>query len=303
MIVLASSRLLARVDPAHGGEILELVDLVTGRQLLGHPPFASLPPLPGALDEESWTDRYRGGWQTVTPNAGNACRVDGELHGFHGRASNDPWTVLESSPDAARLHWSGHGLDVTRALRVHDRTLEVETDWVGTRDRAALISVEHVVVGTELLVPSATVRLPGGLGYELSERDGPVAPPAGAPSWPELLLQDGGVELADTVSPAESNGRFFVVASLPEGWYDVENDATGQGLRIEWDVSVLPHLWIWRELNFSGGRWRRHAELLGLEPASVPHSLGLARARAEGQAIELARDERFHSVVRATPFG
>jgi hypothetical protein len=41
---------------------------------------------------------------------------------------------------------------------------------------------------------------------------------------------------------------------------------------------------MWHEARMSSGRWRGAAEMLGLEPVSVPHSLGLARAIAEGQA-------------------
>ena len=97
MIVLQDDRLLVRLDPAHGGEILDLVDLTTGRQLLGRPPFGSYLPRPGDLDEETWTASYRGGWQLVTPSAGTPSTVAGTWHGFHGRASNDPWEVLESA--------------------------------------------------------------------------------------------------------------------------------------------------------------------------------------------------------------
>ena len=87
-----------------------------------------------------------------------------------------------------------------------------------------------------------------------------------------------------------------------EGWYEIENDVTGQGLRVDWDVASLPHLWIWREARASGGLWRGQAELLGLEPASVPHSLGLARALDEAQAIELARGATHRSAIQARPF-
>jgi len=38
MIVLRSDGVLARLDPRPGGAILDLVDLATGRQLLGRPP-------------------------------------------------------------------------------------------------------------------------------------------------------------------------------------------------------------------------------------------------------------------------
>ena len=302
MIVLRSSGVLARLDPLHGGEILDLVDLETGRQLLGRPPFPSLEPRSGTLDEETWTDRYRGGWQTVTPNAGNDCTVSGERHGFHGAASTAPWQVLELQNSAATLRWKGHGLEVTREVSARDDVLSVETEWRAVGDRAAFLVVEHLVAGLELISPAATIRLPGGRAFELSETTGPVRAPASAPNWPDVLLPDDTTEQADRISLDLAGSRFVAVEALPAGWYEVVNDLTGQGLRVEWDVAALPHLWIWREVRASGGRWRGQAELLGLEPASVPHSLGLERALAERQAIVLAAGERFVSQVSARPF-
>ena len=49
MIVLHDERVLVRLDPRHGGELLDLVDLRTGRQLLGRAPFASAEPLAGPV--------------------------------------------------------------------------------------------------------------------------------------------------------------------------------------------------------------------------------------------------------------
>ncbi len=302
MIVLRSDGVLARLDPVHGGEILDLVDLETGRQLLGRPPFPSLDPLPGALDEDAWTDRYRGGWQTVTPNAGSACTVGGERHGFHGRASNDPWQVVELGGASATLRWTGHGLEVTRRVAASGDLLSAETEWLALRDDAAFLDVEHLVLGTELISPAATVHLPGGRAFELSETTGPVRAPASATGWPDVLLLDGSTERADRISVDEPNGRFLAVEELPEGWYEIVNERTGQGLRVEWDIAALPHLWLWREVRASGGRWRGQAELLGLELASVQHSLGLERALAENQAVVLAAGERFVSRVSAHPF-
>jgi hypothetical protein len=301
VIVIRSDGVLVRLDPRHGGEILDLVDLATGRQLLGRPPFPSLEPLTGFLDEDSWTERYRGGWQTVTPNAGNPCAVAGEQHGFHGRASSDRWDVVDANESSATLRWAGHGLEVTRRVAAQADGLAVETDWRAVRDRAALVAVEHISLGTELIVPSATVRLPGGVAFELSETSGPVRGPATAPGWPDVLLLDGSTERGDRFSVAGRGGRFLGVESLPEGWYEVVNDLTGQGVRVEWDVAALPHVWIWWEARTSGGRWREQAEMLAIEPASVPHSLGLARALEEGQAVVLAEDERFATRLSVRP--
>jgi hypothetical protein len=300
VIVLQSSTVLVRVDPRHGGEIVDLVDTTTGRQLLGRPPFASADPLGGELDEDAWTGSYRGGWQTVTPNAGNACTHRGERHGFHGRASNDPWDMLDREPAQATLRWVGHGLEVTRQISVTD-AVEVETEWVALDD-AAFVAVEHLTVGTELLAPSATLRLSGGVAHELSEEHGPTTPPPEASTWPEVRLLSGATERADRIDCAEPSGRFFVVADVHEGRYDVTNEETGQGLRVAWDTATHPHLWVWREIRASAGRWRSQAEIVGLEPASVPHSLGLDRAAADGQAHVLRAGQRLRSWITASPF-
>ena len=178
----------------------------------------------------------------------------------------------------------------------------VETEWSALRDGATCVSVEHLVAGFELLASAARLRLPGGAAFELSEADGPTQAPEHAPGWPDALLLDGSLERADEIDLAETGGRLLAVASLPEGWYEITNACTGQGLRVEWDVAALPHLWIWREVRATGGRWRGQAELLGREPASVPHSLGLARALDEGQAVVLDRGARFRSRICAAPF-
>ena len=65
----------------------------------------------------------------------------------------------------------------------------------------------------------------------------------------------------------------------------MRNAGTGQGVELEWDADVLPHCWIWHEVRTYGGAWREAAEILAIEPASVPHGLGLETAIREGQAL------------------
>ena len=301
MIVVRSERVLARIDPAHGGEILDLVDLETGRQLLARPPFGSAPPRSGDLDEETWTASYRGGWQCVTPNAGNPCRVDGDQHGFHGRASNDPWEVLDAEPSAVTLRWLGHGLEVTRAIAADRDGLFVRTGWRALAD-APLVALEHVALGLELLHPEVELRLPAGLAFELSEQAGPVRPPADARPWPDVRLLDGGSERVERWPLSDERSRLFAVADIPEGRAEAVNVRTGQGIRLEWDAAALPHLWVWHEVRTTAGPWRRLTEVLCVEPSTVPHSLGLETARAQGQAVELTAGDRFDSTIAARPF-
>jgi hypothetical protein len=291
MLVLRSAELLVRLDQGHGGEILDLVDLATGRQLLGRPPFASAEPLGGDLDEETWTARYRGGWQIAAPNAGSVCEVDGVRHGFHGRASNDPWDVIDSSESWCVLGWTGHGLRIERRLTLENGALDVSVEVTAVAQRAPLVALEHIALGAELLDPEVIIDLAGGRAYELSEADGPPEPPAGAPTWPEAQLLDGTRERCDRWPISEPRSRLLGVADLPDGRAVVCNAATGQGLELVWEADWLQHLWLWHEVRTYGGPWRQAAELLVVEPSSVPHSLGLATAVEHGQARWLDEGE------------
>jgi hypothetical protein len=301
VIVLRSPELVVRLDPRHGGEILDLVDLRTGRQLLGRPPFGSAEPVAGDLGEAEWTASYRGGWQPLLPNAGNPCVVNGSSHGFHGRASNDPWRVLTIGDLAVRLDWEGHGLHVSRRVELRRGAVAVTTEAQAVAGRVPLVAVEHVAVGLELLEPEVEIELPGGRAYELSEQTGPPQPPAEAPEWPEALLLDGSVERCDRWPIERERSRLLAVADLPEGRVAVRNLARGQSLELLWDADWLRHLWIWHETRSYGGPWRGQAEIMIVEPASVPHSLGLAAAIEHGQARWLDEGEKVSYRLEARP--
>jgi len=300
MIVLRSPELLIRLDPRHGGEILDLVDLRSGRQLLGRAPFGSEEPRGGDLDEETWSRSYRGGWQLVLPNAGAECVVNGERHGFHGRASNDRWEVASASEGSALLRWRGHGLEVERRLALEGGALQVSVE-ARALERAPLVALEHVSLGVEIIEPEVAIELPAGLAYELSEAEGPAVPPAGAQRWPEVLLLDGSVERADRWPLARERSRFLVVTDLPEGRATVRNTTRGAGLELAWDADWLRHLWIWHEVRTYDGPWRKQAEILVVEPTSVPHALGLAAAVEQGQARWLDKGETAGYRLTARP--
>jgi hypothetical protein len=282
-VILQSDALLLRIDAGHGAEVIDLVDRRTGRQLLGRPPFASRTPRAGDLDEETWTASYRGGWQLLTPNAGSACAVAGALHGFHGRASNDPWQVLEHDMTGATLRWAGHGLAVERRFSVKDATVHADVRWESA-ERTPLLAVEHVALGIELLDPEVVIELPGGRAVEMAERTGPPRAPDDAPLWPEMALADGSRECGDRWPLTRARSRLACVQDVPEGTARVINALTGAGVALTWDRKRLPHVWIWHEIRTSGGPWRGMTEMLVIEPASVPHHLGLETAIVEGQA-------------------
>lgn len=282
MIELRSGELAVRLDPAHGAEILTLTELRSGLQLLGRPPHEPDPPLGGDLDEETWTSRYRGGWQIAVPNAGNACMVVGDRHGFHGRGSVDPWELLEHDSTRAVLRWRGHGLELTRSVAVAAATVNVSLSWTATGSRAPLVAVEHLCFGSGLLDPEVEV-LADALARELSEQD---APAGGEPAqWPCSRLLSGEIENAGAWPLSRERSRFTALTDFGRGHAVVRNPRNRLEVGIDWDHTKLPAAWVWHEVRATGGIWRRSAELLAFEPASVPHSLGLAQAVARDQAL------------------
>jgi hypothetical protein len=300
MINLASGSVALVIDPRHGGEVRDLIDLRTGRQLLGRPPFASDEPMSGELDETAWTRCYRGGWQLLVPNAGNACVVDGVAHGFHGRASTDPWEFTGLDRAAVTLLWEGHGIRVERRFELQDDTVAVRST-VQAQRTTSFVWVEHVGLGIELLDPSVEICLGGGRAYEVDERTGPAEPPDDAPAWPEIRRLDGTLERADRAELRTPRSRLLIVANVPEGRLTIRNPDRRQGIELKWDHSWLPHLWMWHEVRTSGGPWRELGETLIVEPASVPHTLGLDIARGLGQAHQLEAGQRHSTEVMLRP--
>jgi hypothetical protein len=300
LLILRSDELLVRVDPSHGAELLDLVELGSGRQLLGRPPFGSEAPAPGDLDEDPWTAAWRGGWQGCLPNAGTACEVDGTRHGFHGRASNDPWEVVEEDARACGVRWEGHGLAAERRMEISD-AMTITTEVTALEDGAPFVALEHLSLGLELMEPRVELELPAGHASELDDSLGPATPPEDAPRWPEIALAGGEAERGERWALDEQRGRVYVVRDVPEGRAAVRNPERGHGVEIEWTAEVLPHLLVWHEARATGGVWRNATEVLCIEPCSVPHLLGLGAALDRGQARRLGRGETMSWAMTVRP--
>ena len=213
-------------------------------------------------------------------------------HGFHGRASNDPWQLVESDGRQCRARWEGHGLAAERRMSVTD-ALSVTTEVTALDDDVPIVALEHLALGLELIEPSVELELPGARASELDDSLGPVdaardcAGVAARSRWPGVAAR-----AATAGALADERGRVFVVRDLPAGRAVVRNPERGHGVEITWTAEVLPHLLVWHEARASGGVWRNATEVLCIEPCSVPHLLGPrggARRRDRLGASSVAR--------------
>ena len=275
MIQLAAASVAIRIDPRHGGEVVDLIDLRSGRQLLGRPPFASDPPVAGELDETTWTRSYRGGWQLLVPNAGNPCVVDGVEHGFHGSASTDPWEVAAVGAEAAELDVGGSRSAGATAFAVRGDAVTVRSTVVAERT-AAFVWVEHIALGVESARPVGRDRPARWAGVRAQRAD--------RPARAHRRTRRGGRRSACSTAPwsgltaRSSPLRAAACSSSRTSTKGGSWSATatgGQGIEISWDAQLAPHLWVWHEVRTTGGPWRELTETAGRRAR-----LGSAYARA-----------------------
>jgi hypothetical protein len=279
-IRLARGGVEARVIPAEGGVLAEL--RVGGRDVLATTPWArdrAHPPTP-ALSEGEWVDRWRGGWQLCFPSAGEPDPGSPWPQGFHGVASQAPWTIASATPDAIKLEWGDdHGLTATRTWRLTDSGARVETVArnAGTASRPLVIA-EHLILGGDVLAPivrddaaltitppDATVLAP--LDYE-GRPDGERLPWPGsaADRWPRV----------DRETPAR------VVALVGVGPPGIRVVGPHVTASVTWQG--LDHALVWEELaRSSEPPWSSAVVALGIEPTSAPHGRGTAIA--EGAVV------------------
>jgi hypothetical protein len=191
--------------------------------------------------------------------------------------------LLAHDERAATLRWRGHGLELRRRIEVTGRTVTAEVEWTAQNHRTPLVVLEHICFGPELLEPALEI-LARARAHEMSEQDGPVEAPGDAAAWPVSRLLDGGTEVAGRWPHVVPRARLTALTGWTRGRAELRNSSDTTSVRLEWDSSRLGAVWVWHEARASGGPWRRQAELLGFEPASVPHCLGLAEAIRHGQA-------------------
>jgi hypothetical protein len=273
VISLSVPGLRAVIDPCHGAEIAELY--VSGRQVLSRTPWERRPPVP-AVDETAWLGAWAGGWQILFPSAGCAGEADGSWHPFHGASSQAPWELRARGDAMATLFWAADGWALERRIVLSGGTVRVETKAANhaALPRAA-VAVEHLTFGDQLL--AGPVHLQSG-PCDLQALDGDGAPTGISRRWPAGTGDDDW-SVVPATGPAS---RFGSLINLGDTSLGLRVD--GVELLMRWDPS-LPFLWYWLELDAtSQPPWNSTTRALGLEPASYPHGLGLARACQDGSA-------------------
>jgi hypothetical protein len=306
-VVLEDDRLRVTVLAGKGTDLVELVDKrreldLTWRSPTGIRQPAAVAPGAGADDVAAFLDTYPGGWQEVLPNGGAPSVYRGATLPQHGEVATVPWECEVVDDHAVRFTVATRRLPlrVRKVLRLRSGGLEIDEEL--TNEAPVPMEVmwgHHITFGAPLLRPGATIRLPEGIS--VIPHPTPIHPsgdrrvaPGGPYRWPVVpgAGQDT-VDLSVVPEPGTPSDIVYLTGFDDPGWYELADPRGGAGLRVEWDATVLPYLWLWQEFGATTDYpWWGRAYVVGLEPFSSYPTDGLAAAVANGTALRLAAGGR-----------
>ncbi len=283
LIRLSSAGVAATIDPGQGADLLSLIDRRTGIDVLfrspwreradsiraGHP-ASSYDPTTG------WLERYRGGWQTLCPNAGDPRRIYGASVGFHGEAASVAWTVDGATANSARLHVELF----TVPVRI-ERTVELTGSTLRITDSLSNLSTvpiefdysHHPAFGGRFLEGTCRIQS-GATRFTPDPQRNGGAESGSAQAWPWGTSTAGDrIDLRDVAPVGEARAVFGWLDGFTEHWASITNLDLDLTVRLEWDGAQLPYAWLWQELGSSEGfPWYQRARVVAIEPASTQTS-------------------------------
>jgi hypothetical protein len=288
-VELASGALRAEIWPDKGCDIVSLVDLASGVDVLFKTPWRPSPQ-PAAASGDSlshWMASYPGGWQVLLPNGGAACTENGVEWGFHGEAAVIPWWVEEAGPSHARF-----GVDLFRAPLAVERAVELrgsglhltETVTNTSPDPVEVMWSHHPAFGPPLLASGAVLDVPVSMVIADDEAPGTMLEPGTSHSWPKARTVDGDeLDLSIVPGPDEPRAHLAYLTGFTDGHYTISNLDLDLAVRVSWPLEVFPHAWFWQEIHSGAGYpWYRRAYATAIEPCTTYPGQGLTAARSKG---------------------
>ncbi|NRQ36446.1 DUF4432 family protein [Nonomuraea sp. NN258] len=313
-VALENERLRVTVVTDKGGDVVEFLHKPTDTDLVWLSPQGLRDPrdhLLGAADDVAqFVDHYEGGWQEIFPNGGAPSEYRGARLGQHGEVAGLPWdcqVVADSEREVAirltvRTRRLPYRVDKTFRLAAGAPALEIESS--ATNESGLELHAmwgQHLVYGRPFLRPGATIRLPAGVTVIPHESAinpaGRRVAPGGPWTWPVVPAAGGGETDLSVVPEPGTPSDIVYLTGFSTGWYEISAEI---GMRVEWDASVQPFLWLWHELGASTGYpWWGRVYTVGMEPFAGMPTDGLAAAVAGGTALALGPHETRTTRLRA----
>lgn len=262
----------------------------------------------------TFMDYYPGGWQEIFPNGGAPSSYFGARFGQHGEVANLPWDyeVIEDREEAVTVRFSVrtqktpfllekeiHLVSGESSLHIEETlTNESETTLQAMWGHHIALGYPFLEEGCRILLPEGTKIIPHS---ESIHPQGRRVMGNRNYSWP-LAESEAGEKVDLSVLPKRGTmSEMLYLTELPEGRYEVENVRKGLGLRVEWDLELMPYLWFWQEYGASRFYpWYGRHYNIGLEPFSSYPTNGMQEAVENGTALSIGEREKLDFSLRVT---
>jgi galactose mutarotase-like enzyme len=304
-VTLESERLRVTVLPEKGADVVELVHVPSGVDVLFKAPWGLRPP--GAPPREEadgleFIGNYEGGWQELFPNANDASSYDGVDIPFHGEVALLPWEA-ELDDGALRLTVRCRLLPFRLERVMHvERELTVEGTVTNEGDRRLpFVWGQHLVLGPPFLeadcrldLPATTIVTADQVWEETARLE-----PGQRSQWPHAQLRGGGtVDLREVPGPEAGSHDDLFVGGFSEGRATVVNPRLGLTFTLRWDEQVHPWVVLWQPYGGAADPSLAGSYGLGVEPWTSRHCL--SRALEAGEARWLDPGESLSTRVVAS---
>lgn len=266
-----------------------------------------------APEDGNFLDSYAGGWQELFPTYGSPASLQGGRIGIHGEACLYPWEceTLEDTPECVQLKFI---LRTIRTPFVLEKTVCITEGSAVLKMRQKVTNTgavaqefmwgHHPAFGWPFIDENVRIKLagepdvaaaPGAAGISFAE------PAVG--KWPFLKKADG--SLADMSRAYTHEDKIYMeygISRLTEGRYEVINEKLGLGIRMDWDLSIFPYVWVWG--MYCGNEnypWFGRAYTLAVELwSSMPGDF--REASLNGTTLKLKAGESMETAVLAELF-
>jgi hypothetical protein len=253
---------------------------------------------------DTFIDGYGGGWQEILPNGGAPSTYGGVSFGQHDEVSLLPWdyAIVEDAEDRVVVRLTvacaKTPLRLVKEIRVEAGSPRLDFEETLVNESTVPVRLmwgHHIAFGAPFLAPGARIRLPDGvegIPHPTALNGDERRVGTDRFRWPLAVSPDGGEVDLSVLPPEGTPSEIVYLTGFPQrAWYEIRGGDLG--LRVEWDVEVMPYLWFWQEFGGTAGYpWYGRHWNIGLEPFSSYPTNGLAEAVANNTALELPPREQ-----------
>lgn len=260
---------------------------------------------------DSFLNGYPGGWQSIFPNGGAPCSVSGIDFAQHDEVALLPWEyeILQDSDEVCEVKFTVKTkktpflVSKTFLLRNGAAKCVVteEIENLSSQPQRAMWGF-HISFGAPFLDTKSHIRLPNSVTViphaEAIASTGRRIDRIENFSWP-IFKMNSGHEIDFSQLPDRGTAsEMLYLTEFEEGWYQIENPDSKLGMKVSWDLALMPYLWFWQEYGSSSEYpWFGKHYNIGLEPFSSFPTNGLAEAIKNETALTFSAREKKTSVM------